>query len=99
MESGRSRSCRAWPDPTPRFPWARVRGSASGRGPAGAQLTQLEAVGTPAACSIFVIDPLAGSKNSLFTFFQPPSDSIVNSCGGMGNLEANFLNTDLTTGR
>ena len=37
-----------------------------------ARMTQLEAVGTPAACSILVIDPEDGSKNFFFTFVQPP---------------------------
>jgi hypothetical protein len=31
-----------------------------------------DAVGTPAACSILVIDPLEGSKKLVFTVFQPP---------------------------
>src|ERR1035441_2576028 len=55
------------------------------------------AVETPSDCSIFVTIPVSGSKNCLVIVFQPPSESIVNRPGGVGNLEA--PGTPVITGR
>src|SRR5438067_2615867 len=62
-------------------------------------MTQLEAVGTPAACSILVMEPFDAAKNFLSIEVQPPSELIVNSSGGVGNFEANCFATDGSTGR
>src|SRR5947209_12473178 len=40
---------------------------------------------TPSEFSIFVIEPLVGSKNCEFTVDQPPRSLMVNSCAGVGN--------------
>src|ERR1700722_17418918 len=62
-------------------------------------MSQLEAVGTPAACSIFVIEPFVGSKNSLFTLVHPPRKPMLNSCGGVGKELAYCLAPHGSTGR
>jgi len=45
---------------------------------------QLLAVLTPSPVSILATTPDVGSKNFVATDVQPPSESIVNSCGGVG---------------
>src|SRR5947209_13707407 len=105
--SARSRSCRAWPPPGPGCLSARADAPAGGGRARGLRRVcsrcstrpQLDAVGTPADCSILVTSAVDGAKNVLFTLVHPPRYLIVNSCGGVGNLLANCLATEASTGR
>ena len=54
---------------------------------------------TPNPCSIFATIPFVGSKNWVFTLFQPPTKPILKSCGRGGNWALKRLATLGSTGR
>ena len=56
-------------------------------------------VETPRSLWISATLPVSGSKNSAFTFSQPPRLSMSNRPGGTGNLSSFLASTDLSTGR